>query len=105
MAFFHSPNIVTDGLIICYDAGDQISYPGSGTTWTDLSGNGHVGTLTNGPTFNTGSDVTDTLTRAESGTLFTVDGTGDIVVNMPALSTANVGTSYEFISCTALSTL
>jgi predicted phage tail protein len=53
-------------------------------------------------TFNTGSAVTDTLTRAESGTLFTIDGTGDIIVNMPALSTANVGTTYEFIVTTAV---
>ena len=45
MAFFHSPNIVTDGLVLCLDAGDQISYPGSGGTWTDMSGNGNDGTL------------------------------------------------------------
>jgi hypothetical protein len=42
-------------------------------------------------TLNTGGDVTTTLTTAQSGTIFEVDGTGDIVVNMPALSTANVG--------------
>ena len=53
-------------------------------------------------TFNTGAAVTDTLTRAESGTIFTIDGTDDIVVNMPALSTANVGTTYEFIVTTAV---
>jgi hypothetical protein len=53
-------------------------------------------------TFNTGSAVTDTLTVQESGTLFEVDGTGDIIVNMPALSTANVGTTYEFIVTTAV---
>jgi hypothetical protein len=53
-------------------------------------------------TFNTGAAVTDTLTRAESGTLFTIDGTDDIVVNMPALSTANVGTTYEFIVTTVV---
>jgi hypothetical protein len=53
-------------------------------------------------TFNTGGDVTDTLTVQESGTLFEVDGTGDIIVNMPALSTANVGTTYEFIVTTAV---
>ena len=45
MAFFHSPNIVTDGLVLCLDAGDQISYPGSGGTWTDMSGNGNDGTI------------------------------------------------------------
>ena len=53
-------------------------------------------------TLNTGADVTTTLTRAQSGTLFEIDGTGDIVVNMPALSTANVGTTYEFIVTTAV---
>ena len=53
-------------------------------------------------TLNTGSDVTTTLTRAQSGTLFEIDGTGDIVVNMPALSTENNGTTYEFIVTTAV---
>ena len=53
-------------------------------------------------TFNTGAAVTDTLTVQESGTLFEIDGTDDIVVNMPALSTANVGITYEFIVTTAV---
>jgi hypothetical protein len=62
VALVHSPRIVTDGLVLCLDAGNTKSYPGSGTTWTDLSGNGNDGTLTNGPTFdsgNLGSIVTD----------------------------------------------
>jgi hypothetical protein len=37
--------------VMCLDAGSKLSYPGTGTTWTDLSGNGNNGTLTNGPTF------------------------------------------------------
>jgi hypothetical protein len=36
----HSPSIVLNGLVLCLDAGNTKSYPGSGTTWTDLSGNG-----------------------------------------------------------------
>jgi hypothetical protein len=44
--------IVTNGLVLALDAADKNSYPGSGTTWRDLSGNGYNGTLTNGPTFN-----------------------------------------------------
>ena len=62
MALSHSPKIVTDGLVLCLDTGDGKSYSGSGTTWTDRSGNGDNGTLTNGPTFdsaNGGSLVFD----------------------------------------------
>jgi hypothetical protein len=50
MALFHSPRIVTDGLIHYYDAANPKSYPGSGTTWYDLVGNVN-GTLKNGASF------------------------------------------------------
>ena len=52
MAVGYNPRIVTDGLVLALDAGNTKSYPGSGTTWSDLSGNSNSGTLTNGPTFN-----------------------------------------------------
>lgn len=45
MAFFRGPNIVRDGLVLALDAGSERSYPGSGTTWKDLSGNGFNFTL------------------------------------------------------------
>jgi hypothetical protein len=48
----YGPKIVTNGLVLALDAADKLSYPGSGTTWTDLSGNAYNGTLTNGPAFN-----------------------------------------------------
>jgi hypothetical protein len=51
-----------NGLVLCLDAGNTKSYPGSGTTWTDLSGRGNTGTLVNGPTYssaNGGSIVFD----------------------------------------------
>ena len=53
--------IVNDGLVLYLDAGIKGSYPGSDTTWTDLSGSNN-GTLTNGPTYssaNGGSIVFD----------------------------------------------
>jgi hypothetical protein len=53
MAFNYSPKIVTDGLVFYLDAANTKSYPGSGTTWTDISRTNINGTLTNGPTFNT----------------------------------------------------
>jgi hypothetical protein len=52
MALAHSPRIVTDGLVLCLDAGNAKSYPGSGTSWSDLSGNGNNGTLQNGVGYN-----------------------------------------------------
>ena len=53
---------VTDGLVLDLDAANSLSYPGTGNIWTDLSGNGNNGTLTNGPTYssnNLGSIVFD----------------------------------------------
>jgi hypothetical protein len=72
MALSHSPSIITQNLVLCLDAGNPKSYPGSGTTWTDLSGNGNNGTLTNGPTYssaNGGSIVFDGSNDYVSGSI------------------------------------
>ena len=61
-------NIVTNGLILNLDAANYKSYPGSGTAWADITGNGNNGTLTNGPTFNS----------SNSGNI-TFDGSNDFV--------------------------
>jgi hypothetical protein len=53
MAFGNGPRIVTSGLVLSLDAADRNSYPGSGTTWADVSGNNNNGTLVNSPTFST----------------------------------------------------
>jgi hypothetical protein len=45
-------SVVTDGLVFYVDAGNANSYPGTGTTWSDLS-EGIDGTLYNTPTFGT----------------------------------------------------
>ena len=44
-------NVITRGLVLHLDASALESYPGSGTSWYDISGNGNNGTLINGPTF------------------------------------------------------
>jgi len=51
MAYRNGPKIVTDGLVLCLDAAISKSYPGSGTTWYDLSTSKTNGVL-NGSTFN-----------------------------------------------------
>ena len=45
MALQHSPSIVTSGLVYCSDAANLRSYPGTGTTLYDLSGNGYTGSM------------------------------------------------------------
>jgi len=60
------PDVIDTGLVLALDAGDTNSYPGSGTTWTDLSGQGNNGTIT-GAVYSNG--------------YFDFDGTNDDVVN------------------------
>ena len=59
MGTFYNPKIVTDGLILNLDAANTKSYPGSGTTWTDLSKENNHATLSN---FSVGSLNGGTLT-------------------------------------------
>ena len=53
MGLLHSPLSPTNGLVLCLDSANRRSYPGSGNTWFDLSGNNN-GILTNGPVLGTG---------------------------------------------------
>lgn len=46
------PDIVTDGLVLYLDAGNNRSIVSGSSTWADLTKNGYNGTLTNGPSFN-----------------------------------------------------
>jgi hypothetical protein len=87
MALIHSPSIVTSGLVLALDAANVRSYPGSGTTCFDLSGNGNTGTLTNGPTFNS----------SNLGSL-SFDGVDDYV-SIPNSSTLNPNTGSFSIVC------
>lgn len=54
MGVAYNPSVVTNGLILALDAGNTKSYPGSGTTWSDLSGNGRNATVNGTPTFTNG---------------------------------------------------
>lgn len=76
MGLIHSPIGPSDGLVLCLDTANRRSYPGSGTNWFDLSGNGNHGVLTNGPTLNTGpgggmnfDGVNDYIETAQNVTL------------------------------------
>jgi hypothetical protein len=58
--------IVQSGLVLHLDAGNAASYPGSGTTWTDLSSNSKNYTLTNGPTYSSSNGGIITFAGASS---------------------------------------
>jgi len=51
---FQQPQLVTSGLVLYLDAADRTSYPAYGNTCRNLSGVNN-GTLTNGPTYNSGN--------------------------------------------------
>lgn len=76
--------IVGNNLLLNLDAGQLRSYPTTGTVWTDLSGNNTTGTLTNGPTFNSGN----------GGSIFT-DGTNDFV-STPQAGAGSATANYTF---------
>jgi hypothetical protein len=67
MSFSNGPTVVTNGLVLALDAGDRNSYVSGSNTWFDLTGVNN-GTLTNGPTFDSGS-----------GGSIVFDGTNDYV--------------------------
>lgn len=78
MASSGGPDGISNGLVLAVDAANKISYPGSGTSWYDLSGTNN-GTLTNGPTFSN-----------TNGGVIVFDGTDDYVVtNNVNLSNTN----------------
>jgi hypothetical protein len=66
--FYGKSGIITNGLIIQLDAANTASYPGTGTSWNDLSGNGYNGTLVNGVGYTT-----------NNGGVLVFDGVNDYV--------------------------
>jgi hypothetical protein len=85
MAVFAGPEIVNDGLVLHLDAANDKSYPGTGTTWSDLSGNGNNGTLVNGVGYS--SDNKGSMT---------FDGVNDYVVTdrIPGTGTSTSSVSW-----------
>jgi hypothetical protein len=85
MAIVYNTSIVTEKLVCYLDSANSKSYPGTGTAWTDLSGNGKNGTLTNGVGYNS----------SNNGSL-TLDGVDDFVLvgTVPYTGAYNVSVSW-----------
>jgi hypothetical protein len=103
MAFAYSPKIVTDGLVFAVDAANIKSYPGSGTSWKDLSGDGNNGTLTNGPTFDSGNggsivfDGTNDYVQLSTTTLLRSSSSISAWINIDDFTTQKTSTGRVFI--------
>ena len=82
MGVTYNPRIVTDGLVLALDAGNTKSYPGSGTTWTDLSGERQA-TLNNSPT--------------HSSKYFTFDGINENAVFPSSVEVSTAGFTMGFL--------
>lgn len=95
MSLSHSPNIVRNGLVLYLDAANLKSYPGSGSTWNDISGNENNGTLINTPTFS-----------SSNAGYFTFNGSNNYI-NIPTSSniTFNSNDSYSVSSWFYVSSL
>ena len=87
MSTRYNPSIVRDNIVQYLDAANTKSYPGSGTTWTDMGSTGIDGTLTNGPTFDSGN----------IGTI-SFDGSNDVVdlnSTLSSIASHNLPASWE----------
>ena len=94
MAFHYSPKLVTDGLVLALDASNPKSYPGTGTTWYDLTPNSLNATLNSGPVFSTDNH----------GTII-FDGVNDYAtIGTSALTAINVLTFELWINRTGIAT-
>ena len=86
-------SIVTDGLVLHLDAANKKSYPGSGTAWKDLSGNNTNGTLTNGPTFNSGN--AGSIEFDATNDFILISGASSLSVNYHTISSWNYSSNYN----------
>lgn len=77
--------IVQTGLVLNLDPANADSYPGTGTTWTDLTTNAYSSTLTNGPSYS-----------STFGGIITVDGIDDCVVTPAISGTGNSSFSQSY---------
>jgi hypothetical protein len=68
MGIAYNTSMISDGLVVYVDAANPRSYPGTGNTWYDLSGNNNHMTLVNGVGFS-----------SVNGGVLQTDGTNDVI--------------------------
>ena len=88
---------LSNGLVLNLDAGNVASYPGNGTTWTDLSGNGNSATI-NGAVYDAANggamrfDGVDDY--ADAGNKASLNMTSEVTIGA-WIKQSTVGASYQ----------
>ena len=92
-------SVITSGLVLNLDAANPASYSGSGTTWTDISSSGNIGTFVGNPTYNSSNGGSINF----SGT----NGNNDYVsvANTASLDLTTAGTLSIWINPNSLTQL
>ena len=67
-----------------------------------ITGQSNHRVAVNSSTYNVAGAISQSVTAAQSGTLFAINGAANKVITMPTVSTGNVGVTYDFIVTTAV---
>lgn len=109
MGIISGLNVSTEGLMLALDATNNRSYPGTGNTWYDVSGNNYNFTLTNSPSFTTHKNTPCFTTNAASSQYFVRNGSytqdfasnATIFIVMSSLNNTAFGSASRIIGCSA----
>lgn len=101
MGLNHSPKVVTNGLSLYLDANNTKSYPGSGTTWFDISGNNRNFTWVSTPTFTSGNQkyfntLNNRCTGPASNSFGINDTSGYTIVVIMLQNTLTAASAFKF---------
>ena len=104
MSVVTGPNIVTNGLVMSFDPDNYRCYPGTGSTWTDVSGRGHGSSLINSPTYvsSASSSYLSFNGSTSRGRFILGDNASDFysstlsLAGLARLTTANYGDGWLF---------
>jgi len=109
MGIISGLNVSTEGLMLALDATNSRSYPGTGNTWYDVSGNNYNFTLNNSPSFTTHKNTPCFTTIAGSAQNFVRNGSfnqdfasnATIFIVMSSISNNNFGGCSRILACSA----
>ena len=100
-----SSGFVTTNMLLYLDAGNRTSYPGTGTTWTDLSPNANNATSLNGVTYSSSNGGSLSFNGAGSGSLdankYNTPYTGKTVFVAGNLANISTGAFRAFLGASA----